>query len=294
VPRNLVMLPPKKTLRSIFQSEEAAIRYLAERGVFVKPSKCGACDSTTFRRTKKLWRCCNDACGVAISITSESFFFIHKLGIHEIMEIAYYWLAELTHKSITMVTGHSSKTITAFMSYLRQLVASGLEIDDLIIGGQDIVVEVDESKFGKRKYNRGHMVEGAWILGGVERTPERRVFLVEVPDRKAETLLYILSRYIREGSIIYTDCFSSYSGLHELFEHHTVNHSENFVDPETGCHTNTIEGTWCGIKMKIAPRNRVHDLIDLHLAEFQWRRANDSLLWDSLIYCLKDVKYIRE
>jgi hypothetical protein len=26
-------------------------------------------------------------------------------------------------------------------------------------------VEIDESKFGKRKHNRGHRVEGVWVVG---------------------------------------------------------------------------------------------------------------------------------
>ncbi|KAM0685078.1 hypothetical protein COBT_003713, partial [Conglomerata obtusa] len=43
------------------------------------------------------------------------------------------------------------------------------ELDDQI-GGDDIIVETDESKFGKRKYNRGHKVLGAWVVGLVERT----------------------------------------------------------------------------------------------------------------------------
>ena len=28
------------------------------------------------------------------------------------------------------------------------------------VGGEDVIVETDESKFGKRKYNKGHRVEG--------------------------------------------------------------------------------------------------------------------------------------
>lgn len=31
-----------------------------------------------------------------------------------------------------------------------------------------VVVEVDEYKFGKRKYHKGHQVEGVWVVGGVE------------------------------------------------------------------------------------------------------------------------------
>jgi hypothetical protein len=37
------------------------------------------------------------------------------------------------------------------------------------IGGPGKVVEIDESKFGRRKHHRGHPVKGQWVFGGVER-----------------------------------------------------------------------------------------------------------------------------
>ena len=91
----------------------------------------------------------------------------------------------------------------------------------IIIGGKDedgnrIIVEVDESKFGKRKSHRGHRVEGVWVVGGVERTPERKVFLTTVEDRKKDTLHLILGNYIKEGSEIRTDCWKGYCGLGRL------------------------------------------------------------------------------
>ena len=30
-----------------------------------------------------------------------------------------------------------------------------------------MVVEIDERKFGKSKYNRGQLVEGQWVSGGI-------------------------------------------------------------------------------------------------------------------------------
>jgi hypothetical protein len=51
------------------------------------------------------------------------------------------------------------------------------------IGGLGIIVEEDESKFGKRKYHRGHRIEGVWVIGGVERTASRFLFVTVVEDR---------------------------------------------------------------------------------------------------------------
>ena len=36
------------------------------------------------------------------------------------------------------------------------------------LGGEGKVVQIDESKVGKRKYHRGHRVEGQWVFGGIE------------------------------------------------------------------------------------------------------------------------------
>ncbi|KAK9681191.1 hypothetical protein QE152_g38501 [Popillia japonica] len=33
------------------------------------------------------------------------------------------------------------------------------------LGGLGIVVEIDDSKFGHRKYHKGHRIEGKWVFG---------------------------------------------------------------------------------------------------------------------------------
>jgi transposase-like protein len=164
-----------------------------------------------------------------------------------------------------------------------------MDLPNKKIGGEGKIVEIDESKFGKRKNNRGHHVEGVWVLGGVERDTNN-CFLAEVPDRSRETLFNTIKKYVKKGTIVYTDCWKGYLNLENILKqkHFTVNHSENFVDPITGVHTNSIEGTWNGIKFNISPRNRVKHKISLHLLEYIWRKQNKQHLWKSFLNMIKN------
>jgi hypothetical protein len=86
----------------------------------------------------------------------------------------------------------------------------------MVTGGQGVVVEVDKSKFGKRKYHRGHHVEGVWVIGRVERTNEKLMFAEVVDRRDAQTLIDVISRHVEEGSIVHTDMWRGYAQLEDL------------------------------------------------------------------------------
>ena len=62
-----------------------------------------------------------------------------------------------------------------------------------------------------------------------------------MPDRSAKTLTEILLACVHRGSIIVTDEWKGYNRLRNYYEHYTVNHRENYVDPETGATKNSIE-----------------------------------------------------
>ena len=67
--------------------------------------------------------------------------------------------------------------------------------------------------------------------------------MVVVEDRSADTLIPIIQRFIRPGTLTISDEWRAYSTLSSLgYQHQTVNHSHNFVNPTTGTHTNSVEG----------------------------------------------------
>ncbi|CAC5386090.1 unnamed protein product [Mytilus coruscus] len=135
-----------------------------------------------------------------------------------------------------------------------------LKIDSEKIGGDSVFVEIDESKFGKRKYHKGCQVEGQWVFGGIERD-SKKSFFATVENRTKETLLKLIKDNIKPGTTIISDCWKVYDCLgSEGFEHLKDNHSVYFVDPETGAHTNTIESTWRALKKSLPKYSTVKSL----------------------------------
>lgn len=281
-------------LQRIFFDESYCLQFLASFLVFYPTIQCAGCgQEMTMNLSRQTYRCTRRQCNKERSIRTYTFFFGSALPCSKILLLAFFWVQGAPWTSALGITGHSAPTVSLFYSHFRTLVTRALDEEDDIIGGQDIEVEIDETKLGKRKYERGHRVEGVWVLVGVERTPERKVFLVAVPDRTADTLTAVISAHVRPGSIVLTDMWRGYSTLERDhgFQHRQVNHSVGFVNPIDGTCTNTAEGTNNALKLRIQPRNRTRDGIDEHLSEFIWRRKNANDLWGAFLSALRDVHY---
>ena len=152
------------------------------------------------------------------------------------------------------------------------------------IGGNGMIVEVDESKFGKCKYNRGHHIDGVWVFGAVERSLERKIFLIAVQNRSSETLMNLMKTYINKNSTIFSDCWKGYNNVKNYFSNHLlVNHSKWFKDPISGVHTNTIEGNWRSIKYNVPPRCRTTNLVSLYLVKYMLIRNDKNLAFSNFI-----------
>jgi transposase-like protein len=162
----------------------------------------------------------------------------------------------------------SQRILVDWAMFCREVCWDYMMLHQEQLGGIGKTVEIDESKFGKRKYHRGRKVDGQWVLGFIERE-SGRVVLQAVETRDKATLLPIIKRWIKPGTTIISDLWKSYDCLkNEGYNHLTVNHSKNFKDPVTGACTNRIESTWRAVKDHYKSSSRRKYFFDGYLAKY--------------------------
>ena len=165
--------------------------------------------------------------------------------------------------------------------------------------------QVDESLFGKRKYNRGHMVNGSWVVGVCEegQHADRKKLRMEVcPNRNQATLTPFILKYVRPGTWLAHDYWRGYAdgtqGTTDILAAEgirgmPVNHDKGFKEwspkHRKWVNTNTIEGNWNAVIAKVPKRHYRYDLLTPHLREVEWDRQFGDDLWTAWWTALQEV-----
>ena len=112
--------------------------------------------------------------------------------------------------------------------------------------------------------------------------------MIPVHNRKQKTLLPLIQKWIKPGSIIHSDCWKAYCNLNKMgYTHVTVNHSKEFKNQSNAACTNCIESEWWHAKVYM-PKYGMHKGLHAgYLAEFMWRRMNSDR--DKFICLLSDI-----
>jgi transposase-like protein len=197
----------------------------------------------------------------------KSWFQQSNLTLQEIMLLTYDIVCRVPATQIEHEYSFSSHTVADWGMLCRETMLVFLEGCSVKIGGPNKTVEIDESKFGRLRYHRGHLVKGVWVFGGVERE-SGETFLVPVKDRTADTLMAVIRDWIEPDTTVISDSWGAYRGLgSQGYKHRTVDHSIQFVDPQTGAHTNTILSMFHRVKVFLGQYNRGDDY-EFHLAHY--------------------------
>ncbi len=286
-------------LINVLSSREVTLNWLKELRLIASEQMCAVCSapmlwtSCTDRLDAFRWECRRSVDGKrhksVKSIRHNSWFAQSNLSIYEIIKFTYWWSAGLMQDQIRNQMSLATHTVVDWDMFCRETCSVAVYEDREILGGEGKIVQIDESKIGKRKYHRGHYVEGQWVFGGVE-VGSRKSFIVCVEDRTEATLLSHIKEWIRPGTTIHSDCWKGYFNLAlHGYQHQTVNHSLEYIT-EDGVHTNNIEGHWFHLKRSLPRHGTRKPHYESHIAEFIWRYSHrDEDLFFSFLAAIAKV-----
>lgn len=251
-----------KFIKEFYLDDEAAITFLRNHGVLPLEVQCPYCEvPCTYREDRHSWYCGRwtkiaktkkrRQCNFTTSDYKGTFLDGTHLKPSEIVCFVNHWLKKKwNHDTVLHCLNWAPSTSVDWRSFCSEVTEWWFDNQDSI-GGEGIEVEIDETLFVKRKYNRGRMPRQLWAFGGIERV-SKMCFIVPLvdKDRSAGTLIPIIKQYIRPGSVIYSDSWHAYSKLcDEGYTHYMINHQEHFVDPKNpNIHTQNIERLWLDLK----------------------------------------------
>ena len=276
-------------ISQLVNDKAAAVGFLQQRGVLHNPRMCANCArpmTLNLRDTKgDRWRCSVRGCRTEVGLRKGTWIENSNLPYRNIVLFLYGWSREMTSVEFCkheLGIGHT--TVVDWNNFLREVCAAELLANPVVLGGPGRVVEVDESLFARRKNHQGRVLPQQWVFGGICRHT-RESFMFTVPDRSGATLLPIIQQSIAPGTTIMSDMWAAYGGIAAMgFAHLQVNHTYNFVDPQTGAHTQNVENSWKNAKLRNKRQHGTHrTMLESYLCEWMWRhRFRNVDLFDQI------------
>lgn len=281
-----------RELVSATLTEQDTLTWLVSRGYIDATRHC-PCANRLMRRVSKkggeFFRC--GKCRTEVFIFNNTIFKNSNIPINSFLDMIYFWSID----SLQVVTMHEvgSKSRTTIFSWYAKLRLACYEImrrtTPRKIGGRGLIVEIDETKFSKRKYNVGRLVRSVWVIGGIC-LETKETFFVEVLSRSREVINSVILDHVHPGSVIFTDCWAGYNDIKNLgYYHFTVNHRRNFVNPENGVNTQQVENLWCMLKKNLRKRSltNVKDF-DLYFMEYCFKKKYSGCVFESFLQMSKN------
>lgn len=235
-------------------TKENVVSFLQEKGLLVQTKHCDCGHDMAIQKFSQCsdgyaFRC--NRCKKTKSIKDGRFFRNTSISLSKIMQLVFLWIMDTPVTTTENLLQISSRTAVQWYNYCRDVCSFKMVSLQQLLGGEGVIVQIDESLMFKRKNNMGRVVQQHWVFGMYDLSL-RKGYLVNVPNRTTQTLIPIIQRWILPGTTIISDQWAAYNTLPTLgYLHFTVNHTQNFVDPQTGATTNHVEAFWSRIKRRL-------------------------------------------
>lgn len=278
-------------------SKDTFFEFLMDSSLISSSMKCDHCGNDMKIIKKKCldgreWYCGKSnpsgRCNRAKSVRHASFFTNSRIRIATVLMLSYEFFQSSSVNSIHKDLGIFQHCIANWRRCITDVLVDFIETNTEKVGGLGKVVEVIESKMGRKKFNRGNFNEGQEVFGGVE-LGSGRCFLVSVRDESAETLLSLIEEWIEPGTEIVSKCWDPSDRLgEEGYNHLIANHFLHFLNYASDANTPNVEETLRNFKTSLP----VQGPFGGYIAWFMFRNICSSLNLDPFVKFLDVVQHI--
>ncbi len=237
------------------QDEQAFVRLLMDNSLLKNELRCNACSNYmdlvkyTHNIDHLSWRCMQSSCDSYkkyVSVRTGIFFENFSKDLRVLFRILLKFSRKETKKTIcSSISSASNKLVERFLLALNAKIPE-TDFSDRKLGGPGKIVQIDETilNFKCKNYrgqSAGNRTDAISIVEVGDQGIER-VFAKVIPDKRKVTLIPIIIGQVVPHSLIRTDEHGSYRDLNRHdFVHETVCHKYEFVNRESGVHTQHVE-----------------------------------------------------
>ncbi len=204
------------------------------------------------------------------------------LSKKEWVKILRWFLHGLSVQVISYETGIHRQRILRALNVVRRAMSKDIpdvfsgtiEVDETYIGGQ---WKNKRKKYKKIKAKRGRGTLKTPVFGILCRGG--KVWAQVVLDVEARTLMPLIDKRVKLGSVICSDTWKSYTGIAARgYVHRLVDHGKGEYTDKQGNHINGLEGFWGYLKRKLASKGGIRkERLPLYLTEYVWRYNHRKL-----------------
>lgn len=215
---------------------------------------CPHCECEKVYKTNRGYKCANKECFKKFTAISGTIFENTKIPLRLWFGAIYLMTAHkkgISSLQLGRDLGVQQRTAWYLLHRIREILK---ENEPEMIGGEGVVVEVDETYVGGKVKNmnnrkrreikeqiRGVNDNKTAVMGYIERSNKIRFEVV----CKECVIAEMVKENIATDSVIMTDSATTYTNIGKQFAYHgTVDHSKKEYVKEDVIHTNTIEGSF--------------------------------------------------
>ena len=151
---------------------------------------------------------------VKLTIWHNSWLVDAKLPLETVLKMAHLWSQAFSLHEIIHELNVSNKTAIEWCTFFCECCIS--RVIDNSQQAMELKSKLMKVNLEIENITKGHKGEGQWVFGGREKYDKTKIFIVLIHNRKQSTLLPIIQKWIKPGSIIYSDCWKAYSKLSKL------------------------------------------------------------------------------